>query len=275
MDTIDYKVVNSAGKEVGSLGLDKRIFGAAKNPALVQEVVRWQLASRRAGTQSTLHRGEVRGGKKKPWKQKGTGRARAGSSVSPLWVGGAAVHGPKPRKYDYRLPKRTKIQALCSVLTTKVEEGALVVVDAIESKNGKTKELASVFAGVNPDFTAKSSKNKTLFLTGGDSEQDRMIARAGRNISKVSMLAAKAINVYDMLRNNRVIVTKAILTQLQEDLGKRIDGLKTRGSFKAEGNADTAEEKAAPRKKSAKKDVSEKAAPEKKAATKKSSKKSA
>ena len=148
----------------------------------------------------------MRGGGKKPWKQKGTGRARAGSGISPLWVGGASIHGPLPRCYDYRLPKRTRRQALASVLSDKVQAKQLIVLDSLVVKSGKTKDMAAALGKVGID-----GQRVTVVTT----ESDVTVARSARNLPNVQLASVAAVNVYDLLRNEILVATKAGIEALQ------------------------------------------------------------
>ncbi|RIL10892.1 MAG: 50S ribosomal protein L4 [Proteobacteria bacterium] len=214
-EKITCKVVTQAGKPSGSLELDKRIFGAAIVASLVHDTVVWQLAKRRAGTHSTISKGVMRGGGRKPWRQKGTGRARAGSNTSPLWVGGAVAHGPKPHKYETRLSKRVRTQALSAVLSDKLSQEKLLVVDDLEIKSGKTKDALKILQalGVNP--------NSTALVVLADKERE-LTARAVRNLPGVLALPACGANVYDLLRFEYVVSTKAAIEDLQKRLGSEL-----------------------------------------------------
>ncbi len=210
-EAVKHAVVDTSGKEVGSVELAGEVFAAKVKPSIVHAVVRWQLAKRRAGTHSTLTRTMMIGGQKKPFKQKGTGSARAGSSVSPLWVGGAVVHGPHPRSYEHALPRKVKRQALCAVLSSKVKEGKLVVLDSFELKAGKTSEMKKVLGKLG------LGGKKTLLLSAGTAS-DVSIERAGRNLARLSILAVQGLNVYDLMCHDYVIGTKEVLSTLQKSL---------------------------------------------------------
>lgn len=207
VEAITWKVVNVEGREVGSMSLDAGVFGAEVKPHLVHDTVRWQLARRRSGTHQALTRSMMRGGGKKPFKQKGSGRARAGSIISPLWVGGASIHGPLPRDYDYRLPKRTRKLALISALTDKAQGGKLIVVDEIKA-SGRTRDMAAALKKLG----LKRSERVTLVVTGADEK----LAQGARNIENVQILPVAGVNVYDLLRNEYLLGTKAAIEALQE-----------------------------------------------------------
>lgn len=199
MSALHYKVLNTKGKEVGKLDLDPEVFGGDVNESLVHDVVRWQLNCRRAGTHSTLNKSKMIGGGRKPWAQKGTGRARAGSNDSPLWVGGAVIFGPQPRSYASRITKRTRRQALISVLTHKVATGAFIVIDELKVPKGKTKNFVEI--------------QKSLGVQDGGSvfvmsEAKDEVRRSTSNVQKVLTLGADGVNVYDLLRHKHLVCTK-------------------------------------------------------------------
>jgi len=201
------KVLTLEGKEVGTIELNPEVFGVTPNESLVHDTVRWQLARRRSGTHQALTRSMMRGGGKKPYKQKGTGRARAGSNISPLWVGGASVHGPLPRDYDYRLPKRTRRQALASVLSDKVLNSKLVVVDELSLKEAKTKLMAAAL-----DKVGVAARNAAIIV----SSTDDLVAKASRNLPKVIALTPNAANVYDLLRHDFLVISKDGIKAIEE-----------------------------------------------------------
>ena len=194
-------VVSQTRSEVATIDLPAGVFGEPLRRALLSDVVRMQTASRRAGTASTKEKGEVRGGGKKPWKQKGTGRARAGSIRSPLWPGGGTVFGPHPRDYSYRLPKSARQAALRSALAQKYREQRLTIVDRIELPELKTKHFVAFLAALEIADTA---------LVVLDAADER-IERAARNLKNVKVLRAEGLNVYDLLRYHQLIVTRAAL----------------------------------------------------------------
>ena len=216
MEAINYQVLNTAGKKVGDIELDGRIFAAAVKQHMVHDAAVWQLAKRRAGTASALTKAEVRGGGKKPWKQKGTGNARAGSSRSPLWVGGGVTHGPKPRDYTSRLSKRAKLQALCSVLTEKRLSDKIRILDKLALKEGKTKEFKTILENLG------LAGERVLLISASDKVEADQLARAARNIPGIAVLSAEGINVYDLLKSKFILSTKADIDGLQEKLNKQI-----------------------------------------------------
>lgn len=196
------------GKETGSLQLPDNIFGVKVNEAVIHQAVVMYLANQRQGTASTKTRGEVSGGGKKPWRQKGTGRARAGSSRSPLWHKGGVVFGPHPREYGYSITKKTRIAALRASLNAKFQADQLVCVEDIKLNNGKTKEVASI-------LKAFKLKGNTLALFDGAAND---VTLASRNIPFLNLSRASDINAYDVLKNKTVLVTKSAI----ENLLKRI-----------------------------------------------------
>lgn len=202
------KVKNMQGADVEELTLNEAVFGVEPNKAVMHEVVVNYLAGLRAGTSRTKSRGEVRGGGRKPWRQKGTGRARCGTSRSPLWRGGAIIFGPKPRDYSYRVNKKKVALAMRSALSDKVNEEAMVVVDALSFEAPKTKEMVKVLAALG---TAK----KTLLVLP---EVDEAVIKSARNIAGVSPVVVSELNTYDILNNNNLIVTKDAVAKIEEVL---------------------------------------------------------
>ena len=204
MSTI--KVLNMAGAEVGTVELNDSIFGIEPNQAVVHEVVKNHLANCRQGTQSALTRAEVSGGGKKPWRQKGTGHARQGSTRAPQWTHGGIVFAPKPRDYSYTLNKKTRRLALKSVLSAKVAETTLVVIDEIKMDAPKTKEFAAFLNAVNCNC-------KTLVVTAA---ADANVVKSGRNIPGCEVTFANLINVYDVINANKLVVDQAALAKIEE-----------------------------------------------------------
>ena len=195
-------VKNLSGKSVGSIDLDDAVFGAEIHEHLLWEVVKWQLAKRRAGTASTKRLGEVRGSAKKVWKQKGTGQARQGSRQSPHWVGGGSVFGPKPRSYEYNMPRKAKKLALRSALSLRASESKLVVVDNFDT-DGKTKSVATALKALGG--------KKTLIV---DAKSNEKLTRGAKNLASSQWIAPEGVNVYDILRHDTLVVTKAAVEQL-------------------------------------------------------------
>lgn len=206
MATIDVK--NTAGQKVGSINLSDAVFAAEINEHLLWEVVKWQLAKRRSGTHSTKRMSEVRGSSIKPYKQKGTGQARQGSFQAPQFVGGGSVFGPKPRSYEYKMPKKAKRLALCSALSLRANEKKLIVLDKFETA-GKTKEIATALAKLGAD-------RKALIVDQGDND---MLARGARNLEGAKWLSVDGINVYDILRHDTLIMTSEAMKNLEAALG--------------------------------------------------------
>jgi len=204
---LSYKVLDVKGKEVGSIDLNPEVFGARIRPHLVQETVRWQLARRRSGTHQALTRTMKSGGAKKPYKQKGTGRARAGSSISPLWVGGASIHGPLPRDYDYRLPKRTRRQALISVLSEKVAKQSLLVLEELKISSGKTRDMAQVLEKL-------SIAGKKIVVIA--EALDAKTVKATQNLPGITVLPVAGLNVYDLMRHPILVGSRAAISAVEK-----------------------------------------------------------
>ena len=196
-------VRNLTGKSVGSIDLDDTVFGAEIHEHLLWEVVKWQLAKRRAGNASTKRLGEVRGSSKKVWKQKGTGQARQGSRQSPHFVGGGSVFGPKPRSYEYAMPRKAKKSALRSVLSLRASESKIIVLDAFAT-DGKTKTVAAVLKtlGTGP---------KALIV---DAKDNTMLVRGAKNLMSSQWLPPEGVNVYDVLRHETLVLTKAAVEHI-------------------------------------------------------------
>ena len=201
----NVKVFNMSGSEVGSIELNDSIFAVEVNTHVMHQAVVQYLANKRQGTQSALTRAEVRGGGRKPWRQKGTGRARQGSTRSPQWTGGGVVFAPKPRDYSFKLNKKVKRLALKSALTTKVNDGKFVVVDEINLPEMKTKEMVKVLNNLNV--------NKSLVVLE-DANEKAVVA--ARNIPTVKTASVSTINVYDILKYDSVVVTKVAVEKIEE-----------------------------------------------------------
>ena len=200
------KVLNMAGNEVGEITLSDVIFGAEVNGAVLHAAVRAYLMNQRQGTQSTLTRTEVSGGGKKPWRQKGTGRARQGSTRAPQWTHGGVALGPKPRDYRVTLNKKTKRAALYSALSAKVAEGNLIVVDEIQCPEFKTKTVVNM-------LNALGASKKALIVLP---EVDKTVIKSSANISGVVTTLYNTINVYDILNADKFIISKAAVEKLEE-----------------------------------------------------------
>ena len=199
-------ILNIKGENVGSLELNETLFNTEISEHTVYEVVKNQLANKRQGTQSAKTRSEVRGGGRKPFRQKGTGRARQGSIRAPHYTGGGVVFAPKPRDYSYRVPKKLRRKALYSVLTSKVVDGELIVLDDLKLENNKTKEAAAVLNAVD-------AGKKAYVVTA---ENDNNVYRSFRNIEGVDVASASLINVYDLVRHNKLVITKDAIAKLEE-----------------------------------------------------------
>lgn len=195
--------------KVGELQVRSDVFFAPIRPHLLHSAVRMQLANRRAGTHATKTRGEVSGGGKKPWRQKGTGRARAGSIRSPLWVGGAVVFGPQPRDYSYRLPRSARIQALRSAVSAKVRNGELVVVEKIALAEPKTRLMIA--------FLQQLRIEDVLIVLP---ERDEAIERPGRNLPRVKVLPVAGLNVFDVLNRRFLLTTPEGLRAIEDRLAQ-------------------------------------------------------
>ncbi len=201
----NVSVFNMEGKEVGTLTLNDAVFGVEVNEHLVHMAVVAQLANKRQGTQSARTRGEVSGGGRKPWRQKGTGHARQGSTRSPQWKGGGVVFAPKPRDYTITLNKKEKRLALKSALTSRVQENKFIVVDEMKFDEIKTKKFQAVLNNLKVE--------KALVVLDGDNKNAVLSAR---NIQGVKTAAVNTINVYDILKYNTVVATKAAVAGIEE-----------------------------------------------------------
>lgn len=199
-------VYNMQGELVEEMELSEEIFGVEINEHVVYEVVKNQLANRRQGTQSAKTRAEVRGGGRKPWRQKGTGRARQGSIRSPQWKGGGVVFAPKPRDYSYSVPKKVRRLALKSVLTDKLQNNEMIVVDQLSFDAPKTKEMKKVLANLKAD-------RKALIVMA---EKDANVIRSANNIPNIATTLVNTINVYDILKYNSFIITKEAVKRVEE-----------------------------------------------------------
>lgn len=197
---------NIDGDVIGEIELKDEIFGVDVRQDILHQVVLNQLANKRQGTQSTKTRGEVRGGGRKPWRQKGTGRARQGSIRAPHWVKGGVAFGPKPRSYRYTLPKKVRRQALKSALTSKVNGKNIIVLDDIKFDEIKTKQMVNVLNNLKLDTSA-------LIVLEGKNEN---VERSARNIPNIRTTFVNTINVYDILKYDKFIVTKNAVQKIEE-----------------------------------------------------------
>ena len=201
----NVSVYNIEGKEVGTIELSDAVFGVELNEHLVHMAVVSQLANNRQGTQSAKTRGEVRGGGRKPWKQKGTGHARQGSTRSPQWTGGGVVFAPKPRDYSFKMNKKEKRIALLSALSSRVIEKKIVVLDDIRFDEIKTKKFTSVMENLK--------LTKALLVLN---DNDQNVILSARNIPTVKVALTNTINVYDILKYDTLVVTKAAVATIEE-----------------------------------------------------------
>ena len=201
----NVSVYNIEGKEVGKIDLSDAVFGVEVNEHLVHMAVVSQLANNRQGTQKAKTRSEVSGGGRKPWRQKGTGHARQGSTRAPQWTGGGVVFAPVPRDYSFKINKREKRAALKSALTSRVEENKFIVIDEINFEEAKTKNFANILKNLDV--------SKALVVLEDDNKNAELSAR---NIADVKTAKTNTINVYDILKYNTVITTKAVVAKIEE-----------------------------------------------------------
>jgi large subunit ribosomal protein L4 len=201
-------VYNQTGSQVGEIELAEAIFGIEPNEAVLFEAVMMQRASLRQGTHKVKTRSEVRGGGRKPWRQKGTGRARQGSIRSPQWRGGGTVFGPTPRSYSYKLPKKVRRLAIKSALSSKVLEENILVLDILAINTPKTKDFKTVLNGL-------SVEKKALIVTA---DLDENVALSARNIPGITVVTADGINVLDVVNHEKLIMTKAAVEKVEEVL---------------------------------------------------------
>ena len=201
-------VYNSANQQVGDIELNDSVFGVEMNAGLVHQAVVMQLASRRLGTHATKTRGLVRGGGRKPWRQKGTGRARSGSTRSPLWVGGGTAFGPQPRSYAFRMPKKQRRLAIKCALSDKVASGDFIVLDDLQFDAPKTKSVVKMLGDFGIDA-------KSLIITLDENEN---VELSSRNIPGVKAINTMGLNVYDILNHTKLFITKAAIEKIEEVL---------------------------------------------------------
>jgi len=205
---IDLLVHNIKGENIGEVSLRDNIFNTKVNKYLVHQAVKRYLANRRRGTASTKNRSEVRGGGAKPWKQKGTGRARAGTNRSPIWVGGGTVFGPAPRDYSFSFPKKMKVAALKSALSDKLENKEIIIIDKLSLEENKTSKMVEILKNLQ-------AFKKPLIIT---EKEDNIIALAVRNIKGAKVLPVSKINPYDLINQEKIIITKKALKRIEEVL---------------------------------------------------------
>ena len=201
-------VYNIDRQQVGDIELNDNVFGVEVNGGLLHQAIVMQLASQRLGTHATKTRAFVRGGGRKPWKQKGTGRARSGSRRSPLWVGGGTVFGPHPRSYAFSMPRKQRRLAIKCALSDKVQEDSLFVLDALDFEAPKTKQVVKLLQTFEID-------NKALIITAEEAEN---VERSSRNIPGVKAINTTGLNVYDILNHDKLFVTKDAIARIEEVL---------------------------------------------------------
>jgi large subunit ribosomal protein L4 len=204
----ELALLDAKGKEIGKKAVSAEVFANKAPQHLIHQVIRWQRAKRRAGTHSTQTRAEMTGGGKKPWKQKGTGNARAGSNTSPLWVGGGIAHGPKPRDYEFRLNKQERKRALSGALTARQNEGRLFLVSDFGLEDIKTKNAQKVLQALG----IQSGESAIVVV----SEQDQVTAKSLRNIDRVKVLIPAGLNPYDVIATKYLIITEGALPQVEQ-----------------------------------------------------------
>ncbi|ESE29768.1 MAG: 50S ribosomal protein L4 [[Eubacterium] brachy] len=202
----EVKVLNMAGTDAGTIELNEKVFGIEPNQNAVHAVVKNYLANRRQGTQSAKTRGDVRGGGRKPFRQKGTGRHRQGSTTDPSQIGGGVVFAPKPRSYRYTLPKKLRRLAMLSALSSKVKENEIIVLDQLTMSEPKTKEMIKVLGNVN-------AGRKALIVMA---EKDENVIRSAANIPGVRTALVSTMNVYEIINHTNFIVTKEAVKKIEE-----------------------------------------------------------
>lgn len=197
---------NVSGQQIGDIELNDAVFGVEVNQHVLYEAVKNQLANKRQGTQSAKTRAEVRGGGKKPWRQKGTGRARQGSIRAPQWIGGGVVFAPKPRDYSYAIPKKVKRLAMKSALSSKVESKEIIVLDELNLTQPKTKDMVTILKNIN-------SNKKALIVMA---EKNENVIKSANNIPGVQTALTNTLNVYDILKYDSFIITKDAVKKVEE-----------------------------------------------------------
>lgn len=197
---------NVSGQQVGNIDLSDDVFGIEVNEHALYEAVKCQLANKRQGTQSAKTRAEVRGGGRKPWRQKGTGRARQGSIRAPHWTGGGVVFAPKPRDYSYKIPKKVKRLAIKSALSSKVQNNELIVLEELNLDRPKTKNMVNILKNIN-------AGKKSLIVLDTKNEN---VLKSARNIPGVNTILVNNINVYDILKHDSFIITKEAVKKVEE-----------------------------------------------------------
>jgi large subunit ribosomal protein L4 len=218
MPTVD--VFDLRNQVVGSVDLADSVFGAQVNRSLINEAVRWYRAGLRSGSAKTKRRWEVAGSGKKLWKQKGTGRARVGSIRSPLWRHGGTTHGPQPRSYAFRLPRKMQLGALRSALSGKLRDGELKVIQSLELADHKTKTMASILKALDANRKVLLVDVMAAAADGQPAELNRNLVLSSRNIEGVKLVPTREVSVYDLLNHQHVLVTEAAARKLSEALGQ-------------------------------------------------------
>ncbi len=201
---------NTSGEQVGEIELSDSVFGVPVHQTVLHDAVVAYLANQRQGTHDTKTRGEIRGGGRKPWRQKGTGRARHGSSRSPIWRGGGTVFGPHPRDYSIRLPRKVKRLAMKSALSAKVESGSIVVLEDLRLDRPKTKEMVRILENLKVG-------RKALVVTAG---RDENVIKSARNIEGIKPTSAGFLNVYDLMAHQTLVITKDAVSRVEEVLAR-------------------------------------------------------
>lgn len=204
---MDAKVLSTQGKELRTIQLSDRVFNRRVSEGAIYYAVQAELANRRVGTAKAKTRGEVVGSRKKPWRQKGTGRARVGTRQNPIWVGGGVAFGPQPRSYHVSIPRKQKRNALFSVLSMKAQEGSLVVVEDFDVETGKTRDLVKIMSGIVPE------ERTTLILPD---ENSVMVKRAARNIPWLGYLSFKRLSTKELFYSQRIVITESAAKGLGE-----------------------------------------------------------
>ena len=210
MSSVELNVVDKSGKKVSSRQVDAGVVGKQVKTSVLHQTVRWQRSKKRAGTHSTLTRAQVKGGGVKPWKQKGTGRARAGSNTSPLWVGGGIAHGPKPRSYEFRMNKKERRAALCGAISTRQAESRLFILDALNLAEAKTKHAVAIIKGLGIE------QGKSVLVVVEESNENAV--KSLRNIDRVDVISPKGLNVYDVLNHQFLVFTGEAFKAVEDRL---------------------------------------------------------
>jgi large subunit ribosomal protein L4 len=216
------KVRNLKNKEVGEVTLSDAVFGVELNEGLIHAAVKNYLANGRQGTSATKTRGNVSGSGKKLWKQKGTGRARIASLRSPLWKGGGNVHGPQPRDWSYKMPKKMRRGALRSALSERLREGNIIVIDEISFKNPKTSEFLAVMAKLG--LNEKAKRAKTLII---DSLDNANLVLSSRNVQKTKVTNSFGLNIYDIIYHEKLVLSKSAVEELNDLLDPKREAKST------------------------------------------------